>query len=60
MNKYRAAVLMDGERELITSWHGPGVMLVVTHSSNIKLLTGMNVEQGTMIVAPTVDTVATV
>ena len=55
MNKYRAAILMDGERELITSWRGPGVMLVVTHSSNIKLLTGMNVEQGTMIVAPTVE-----
>jgi phosphohistidine phosphatase SixA len=57
MNRYRAVALMERERELITSWRGPGVMLVVTHSSNIKLLTGINVEQGSMIVAPLTDSV---
>ena len=57
MNRYRAAALMDRERELIASWRGPGVLLVVTHSSNIKLLTGMNIEQGSMIVAPLTETV---
>jgi hypothetical protein len=42
--------LLEGERELIASWHGPGVLVVVTHSSNIKALTGLEVEQGEMIV----------
>jgi phosphohistidine phosphatase SixA len=55
MNRSRATALIDRERELIVSWRGPGVMLVVTHSSNIKLLTGMNIEQGSMIVAPPMD-----
>ena len=50
-NKNRAADLLDGERERIASWHGPGVLLVVTHSSNIKALTGLEIEQGAMIVA---------
>ena len=49
-SKNRAAELLEGERELIASWHGPGVLVVVTHSSNIKALTGLEVEQGEMIV----------
>ena len=40
----------NGEHELIASWHGPGALLVVTHGSNIKALTGIDLEQGTMVV----------
>ena len=50
-NKQRAAELLDEERNLIESWHGPGVLLIVTHGSNIQALTGIHLEQGTMIVA---------
>jgi hypothetical protein len=36
-NKQDATELLDGgEHELIASWHGPGVLLVVSHGSNIK------------------------
>ena len=40
----------NGEHELIASWHGPGALLVVTHGSNIKALTGIDLEQGAMVV----------
>jgi phosphohistidine phosphatase SixA len=50
-NKHRSTALIDRERELIASWRGPGVLLIVTHSSNIKVLTGLDAEQGTMVVA---------
>ena len=50
-NKMQASDLLNGERQLIASWRGPGVLLIVTHSSNIKALTGFDVEQGAMIVA---------
>jgi phosphohistidine phosphatase SixA len=50
-NKSRAVYLMERERQLIASWHGPGALLIVTHGSNIKALTGLEVEQGTMILA---------
>jgi len=50
-NRSIAAALLDREREVIASWQGPGVLLVVTHSSNLKALTGLDVEQGAMIVA---------
>ena len=49
-NQPRAKELLDGEYRLIASWHGPGVLLIVSHSSNIKALTGIDVEQGTMLV----------
>ncbi len=49
-NKQHAEELLDGEHELIASWHGPGALLVVTHGSNIKALTGIDLEQGTMVV----------
>jgi phosphohistidine phosphatase SixA len=57
-NKKRAADLIDSERELIASWHGPGVLLIVTHSSNIKALTGVDVEQGSIVVANPFQTVS--
>lgn len=49
-NKSRKIELLDGERQLIASWRGPGVLLVVSHGSNIKALTGMAVAQGAMVV----------
>jgi phosphohistidine phosphatase SixA len=49
-NKQHANELLDGERKLIASWHGPGVLLVVSHGSNIKALTGIDLEQGGMAV----------
>jgi phosphohistidine phosphatase SixA len=49
-NRNRRVDLIQRERDLIASWHGPGALLVVTHSSNIQALTGLTVEQGTMVV----------
>lgn len=46
INKQREAELLDKEREQIVSWRGPGVLLIVTHGSNIKALTGYDLEQG--------------
>jgi phosphohistidine phosphatase SixA len=46
INISRAAELLDGEREQIVSWRGPGVLLIVTHGSNIKALTGYDLKQG--------------
>ena len=50
-NKARAAELLDAERKIIREWNGPGVLLIVTHSSNIKALTGMQLVTGSMIIA---------
>jgi phosphohistidine phosphatase SixA len=50
-NKDRSAELLDAEHKLIASWRGPGVLLVVTHSSNIKALSGLEIGQGAMLVA---------
>jgi phosphohistidine phosphatase SixA len=50
-NKARAAELLEAERKIIREWNGPGVLLVVTHSSNIKALTGMALVTGSMIIA---------
>jgi phosphohistidine phosphatase SixA len=49
-NKPHANELLDGERKLIASWHGPGVLLVISHASNIKALTGIDAEQNAMLV----------
>lgn len=49
LNKAREKELLDGERQLIAAWRDPGVLLVVTHSSNIKALTGIDLAQGEMI-----------
>jgi phosphohistidine phosphatase SixA len=50
-NKARAAELLEAERKIIREWNGPGVLLVVTHSSNIKALTGVQLATGSMIIA---------
>jgi phosphohistidine phosphatase SixA len=50
-NKARAAELLEAERKIIREWNGPGVLLVVTHSSNIKAMTGMALVTGSMIIA---------
>jgi phosphohistidine phosphatase SixA len=49
-NKQRARELLEGERKLIASWRGPGVLLIVSHGSNIKALTGLDPEQSAMLV----------
>ena len=55
-NKHRTVALLDRERELIASWRGPGVLLIVTPSSNIKALTGLDVEYGAaLVVSPDGD-----
>jgi phosphohistidine phosphatase SixA len=48
-NKQNAKELLDDERKLIESWHGPGVLLVVSHGSNVRALTGIDLEQGGML-----------
>jgi phosphohistidine phosphatase SixA len=50
INKQRGAELLDKEREQIASWSGPGVLLIVTHDSNIKGLTGRHLEEGAVVV----------
>jgi phosphohistidine phosphatase SixA len=50
VNKQRAKELLEGERKLIESWRGPGVLLIVSHGSNIKALTGLDPEQSAMLV----------
>jgi phosphohistidine phosphatase SixA len=50
-NKQYAQQLLAGERDLVASWHGPGVLLIVSHGSNIEALTGIHLEQGGMLVA---------
>jgi len=50
-NKKRASELLDSERKLIASWHGLGALLIVTHGGNIKALTGLDIEQGAIVVA---------
>jgi phosphohistidine phosphatase SixA len=32
---------LEAGRKILDSWHGPGVLVVVTHGSTIKALTGM-------------------
>ena len=40
MLRDRREALREGGRALIAAWHGPGVLLVVTHGENIQALTG--------------------
>ena len=58
-NELRAAELLDQEREHIASWRGPGVLVIVTHNSNIKALTGLDIEGGDIIVSDPVARSAT-
>ena len=50
-NKARSTELLAAERKIIRDWNGPGVLLVVTHSSNIKGLTGLQLATGSMVIA---------
>jgi len=48
-NKPREQEMLERERTTITSWHGPGLLLVVTHGSNIEALSGARLKPGAMI-----------
>jgi len=45
-NRSRAGKLTDGALRMIAAWSGPGTLVVVTHGSNINLLTGIDPGQG--------------
>jgi phosphohistidine phosphatase SixA len=49
-NRDRAGELTEGGRRLISDWKGPGTLVVVTHGSNINLLTGIDPGQGGIVV----------
>ncbi|MEA2981352.1 MAG: hypothetical protein QOF09_3175 [Alphaproteobacteria bacterium] len=49
-NKSHADELLAAERRLITSWVGPGVLVIVTHSSNIQALTGVTPAESALVV----------
>ena len=51
LNKDRAQFLLESERKMIASWRGPGVLVVVTHSSNLKALTEVVPDPDSVIVA---------
>jgi phosphohistidine phosphatase SixA len=52
-NKRRGGDPTDLARAFIGSWHGPGVLVAVTHSSNLKALTGVQAAQsGIVLVSP--------
>jgi phosphohistidine phosphatase SixA len=50
-NKDHAQQLLAEARDLLASWRGPGVLLIVSHGSNIEALSGIHLEQGEMLVA---------
>jgi phosphohistidine phosphatase SixA len=41
---------LDAARKIMDSWRGPGVLVVVTHGSTIKALTGVDPREGKFIV----------
>jgi phosphohistidine phosphatase SixA len=51
LNKINSQALLDKERHLIASWRGPGVLIIVTHSSNLNALAHFAPEPGSIIVA---------
>ena len=51
LNKDRAQFLLESERKMIALWRGPGVLVVVTHSSNLKALTEVVPGPDSVIVA---------
>lgn len=51
LNKDRAQFLLESERKMIASWRGPGVLVVITHSSNLKALTEVVPGPDSVIVA---------
>jgi phosphohistidine phosphatase SixA len=50
-NKAHADEMLQAERRIIQNWQGPGILLIVTHSSNIKALTGLELGPSSMIIA---------
>ena len=44
------AARIQAARIVMDSWRGPGALVIVTHSSTIKALTGLEPEDGTLIV----------
>jgi phosphohistidine phosphatase SixA len=52
-NRARAGELTEGAQRIISGWSGPGTLVVVTHGSNIHLLTGIDPGQsGIVVVEP--------
>jgi broad specificity phosphatase PhoE len=49
--KQRGDELLGRERRIIADWRGPGALLIVTHGSNIKALTGFHVQPGAVLMA---------
>jgi phosphohistidine phosphatase SixA len=49
LSEKRAQLTADA-RVYLTSWRGPGVLVVVTHGDNIALLTGVMPSQGEIVV----------
>ena len=48
--RQKANELVSREQKIIEDWHGPGALVIVTHGSNIKKLTGLQVDPGAMII----------
>jgi phosphohistidine phosphatase SixA len=46
----RQQSLTEGARRVIAAWKAPGPLLVVTHGSNIRALTGVNPDSGEIVV----------
>jgi phosphohistidine phosphatase SixA len=46
----RQPALTEGARRVIAGWQGRGTLLVVTHGSNIRALTGVNPDSGEIVV----------
>jgi phosphohistidine phosphatase SixA len=52
-NKRRERDLTERARAFITGWQGPGVLIVLTHDSNLKALTGtLAAQSGIVLVNP--------
>lgn len=49
-NRPHAGELTAGATAVIAAWKGPGALVVVTHGSNINLLTGIDPGQGGIVV----------
>ena len=46
----RVDELTAGARAIVGAWKGPGALVVVTHGANILPLTGINPEEGGMVI----------
>jgi phosphohistidine phosphatase SixA len=50
-NKAREKDLTERARAFVAAWHGPGVLIVVTHDSNLKALAGSDAARIGMVLA---------